>query len=372
MNKKFKDLELSHKLDRAIEKMGFEEMTPVQEKTFQPLMEGKDVLALAPTGTGKTCGFGVPILESLEEDGNNIEAVIICPTRELAKQTCDVLHALTIYMHNIKIVAIYGGEPIDRQIRRLKGKPRIIVATPGRIMDHLSRRTIKLDHIKTVVLDEADRMLDMGFRQDIEEIMEIIPEERQMLLFSATMSSEIKKIADKYLHDETLVKVEGESRVVDTIKQYSVETSHQRKNNALIELLDKKRFDSTIVFVRTKARARQLSKKLNSQGFDSLALHGDLNQNQRDKVMKKYKMANVPILVATDVASRGIDVKAVDAVINFDVPGDSDSYVHRLGRTGRANQKGVAYTFIAANETKMLRDIEHITNSKIVTIGQKE
>lgn len=363
--KNFKDLSICPQLSRAIKKMGFQEMTPVQEKTFQPIMDKGDVLALAPTGTGKTCGFGVPIIEATDPKIKKVQSVILCPTRELARQTVEVLHQLTAFTHGVKVVAIYGGENINRQIQRLKGRPQIIVATPGRMMDHINRRTIRLQDVKTVVLDEGDTMLDMGFRKDIDKIMESIPETRQMVLFSATMSDEIRQISNRYLKNEHIVKINGESRAVDTVKQYSSEVRKQKKTSALVKLLTEKKFVNSLIFVRTKSKARQLSKILSQQGFDAMALHGDLTQRQRDVVMNKYKKRQVQILVATDIASRGIDVDHIEAVINYDIPEDSDSYVHRIGRTGRANQKGSAYTLIDPSERKKLHYITRTTNSHI-------
>lgn len=374
MNKKqFKELNINPKLMKAIDKMGFSEMTSIQQKTFQPISDGKDVMALAPTGTGKTCAFGLPILEKTDTGDKNPATIIICPTRELAKQIADVLHNLTTFMQGIKVVSIYGGENINRQIQKLKGKPQIIVATPGRLLDHLNRRTVRMDNIKHIVLDEADRMLDMGFRKDMDTIIKAAPQKCQMLLFSATMSKEIKAITNKYLKKAVSIKIESKSRVVDTVKQYSAEVDRSGKMAALVKLFNEKSYDSSLVFVRTKSRARQLSRKLGNNGFDALSLHGDLNQRQRDAVMRKYRNGKVSILVATDVASRGIDVFNIDAVINYDIPEDSDSYVHRIGRTGRANNRGDAYTFLDPSERKKMKNIIKSTNTEVksISFGEK-
>jgi ATP-dependent RNA helicase DeaD len=370
--KEFTELDIKPNLTRAIEKMGFTHMTPIQEGTFDPLMEGKDIMALAPTGTGKTAAFGLPILQMTDPKEKNVSTIVLCPTRELAKQTTDVLHQLTTFMHGVKVIAIYGGESIRTQIQKLKGKPQIIVATPGRIMDHMKRRTIRVNNVKRVILDEADRMLDMGFRGDIEHIMKIISGKPQMLMFSATMSKEVIMISERYLKDEVNVTIEGESRVVDTIKQYTAEVQSSKRFNALTKLLNMKDYGFTLVFVEMKTDAKRLARDLIQKGYNAIALHGDLTQKERDQVMKKCRSGNIRVLVATDVASRGLDLDNIDAVVNYDMPEDSDTYVHRIGRTGRANQKGDAYTLLDPSERRKMKSIVDSTNTKVAPIMLQE
>ncbi len=370
--REFKDLDIKPTLIRATEKMGFESMTPIQEGTFDPIMEKKDIMALAPTGTGKTAAFGLPILQMTDPKDKSVSTIILCPTRELAKQTADVFHDLTAFMHGIKIVAIYGGESIRNQIMKLKGKPQIIVATPGRIMDHMKRRTIRVNKVKHVILDEADRMLDMGFRGDIEHIMNIVPGKPQMLMFSATMSKEVIMISERYLKDEVSITIEGKSRVVDTIKQYTAEVQSSKRMAALVKLLKQKDYGFTLVFVEMKSHARRLAKALQQKGFNAIAIHGDLTQRERDAVMKKCRSGQARILVATDVASRGLDLDNIDAVINYDMPEDSDTYVHRIGRTGRANQTGDAYTLLDPSERRKMKSIVESTNTEVEPIMLQE
>ena len=371
-NREFKDLDIKPTLTRAIEKMGFTQMTPIQAGTFDPIMEKKDIMALAPTGTGKTMAFGLPILQMTDPKEKNVSTIVLCPTRELAKQTTDVLHELTSFMHGVKIVAVYGGESIRTQIQKLKGKPQIIVATPGRIMDHMKRRTIRVNKVRHVILDEADRMLDMGFRGDIEHIMKIVPGKPQMLMFSATMSKEVIMISERYLKDEVNVTIEGKSRVVDTIKQYTAEVQSSKRLNALIKLLKMKDYGFSLVFVEMKTDARRLAKALQQKGYNATAIHGDLTQKERDAVMKKCRSGQVRILVATDVASRGLDLDNIDAVINYDMPEDSDTYVHRIGRTGRANQTGDAYTLLDPSERRKMKSIVESTNTEVEDIMLQE
>lgn len=372
MSKKFNTLPITDNLKRALEKMEFEEMTPIQEQTFDPITEKNDIMALAPTGTGKTCAFGLPILNMTDPKEKVVSTIVLCPTRELAQQTTKVLHQLTAFMHGVKVVPIYGGESINKQIQKLKGKPQIIVATPGRMMDHMKRRTIRVNHIKHVVLDEADRMLDMGFRNDIEKIMKNVPKESQMLMFSATMSKEVIMISEKYLKNEVNVTIESESRVVDTVKQYTAEVQSSKRFPALLKLLKEKKFNSVLIFVEMKVTARRLEKMLRQKKYDTCAIHGDLTQRERDIVMKKFRNNNVKILVATDVASRGLDVDNIDAVINYDLPDDSDTYVHRIGRTGRANQTGDAYTLLDPSERRKMQNIIKATNTSVEEIELQE
>lgn len=372
IKKEFEKLDIGPKLKQALEKMSFTQMTPIQEQTFDPIMAGKDIMALAPTGTGKTVAFGLPILNMVDPKEKSLSTIVLCPTRELARQTTDVLHELTTYMHGVKVVAVYGGESIRVQINKLKGKPQIIVATPGRIMDHMKRRTIRVNRIKHVILDEADRMLDMGFRGDIERIMKTIPNKPQMLMFSATMSKEVIMISERYLKDEVNVTIEGESRVVDTIKQYTAEVQSSKRFGALTKLLNMKGYGFTLVFVEMKSDARRLGKLLKQKEYNATSLHGDLTQKERDAVMKKCRSGQIKVLVATDVASRGLDLDNMDAVVNYDLPDDNDTYVHRIGRTGRANQTGDAYTLLDPSERRKMRTILDAANTKAEDIMLQE
>ena len=370
--REFEALDINPKLKKALDRIDFTEMTPIQAQTFDPITKGEDIMALAPTGTGKTAAFGLPILNMTDPKEKNLSTIVLCPTRELAKQTTDVLHELTTYMNGVKIVAIYGGESIRIQINKLKGKPQIIVATPGRMMDHMKRRTIRVNRIKHVILDEADRMLDMGFRGDIERIMKTIPNKPQMLMFSATMSKEVIMISERYLKNEVNVTIEGESRVVDTIRQYTAEVQSSKRPEALTKLLKQKNYGFTLVFVEMKSDARRLAKLLKQKGYNATSLHGDLTQKERDAVMKKCRNGQIKVLVATDVASRGLDLDNIDAVVNYDLPDDNDTYVHRIGRTGRANQTGDAYTLPDPSERRKMRTILEAANTKAEDIMLQE
>ena len=365
----FKDMNLSSGVLRSLDKMGFEGATPVQAKAIAPMLEGGDLVVQAPTGTGKTCAFGIPVIENVDCESQSIQTVILCPTRELAIQTAGVLHKLTAFQRGIRIVALYGGERIERQISALRRRPQIIVATPGRMMDHMKRKTVRLNRVSLVVLDEADRMLDMGFRDDIATILSKTPEERQTVLFSATMPAEIRKIAEEYQTDAQVVQVKQDTLTVECVEQFYTVIQGKQKTPALVGLMNEKSFDQSLVFVCTKRMADSLSQELRQGGMAAAALHGDMPQRQRDTVMDSYRKGNVKILVATDVAARGIDVNNIDAVINYDIPGDSDSYVHRIGRTGRAHSTGVAYTFLYPKERGRLQQIMYATKAKINPIG---
>lgn len=361
----FQDLEISHELLKAISDMGFEETTPIQTQSIPLILAGKDMVAQAPTGTGKTCAFGIPLIENIDSADNTINGLILCPTRELVIQTTDELTKLAKFKRQIKVVPIYGGQQIDRQIFALKKKPQIIVATPGRLMDHLRRRTIKLEQLKYMILDEADEMLNMGFREDIDTILESIPSERQTVLFSATISKDILTIAKKYLHDHEMVKVTHKEVTVPTIEQFYIEVKQNSKVETLTRLIDAKNYDLSIIFCNTKRMVDELTATLSARGYRAEALHGDMKQNQRDKVMSRFKKGLVDILIATDVAARGIDVDDIKVVINYDIPSDEEYYVHRIGRTGRANRKGTAFTFVTNREMYRLREIMRYTKSII-------
>lgn len=344
--------------------MNFKEPSPVQGAAIEPMLKKEDILVQAPTGTGKTAAFCIPIVENTDTQRRSVQSVILSPTRELAVQTAEVLRKLTAYTSGIRLAVLYGGEPINHQIKALKRHPQIIVATPGRLMDHMNRRTVRLNQAECVVLDEADCMLDMGFREDMEEILKKTPQERQTVLFSATMSEGIRKIAKDYQKDAKNISIKQNSMAVDKVEQYYVEMRGNTKIENLLNLFEKKRFKLSLVFVATKAMADKLSNQLNGAGFSADAIHGDLRQRQRDRVMEKYRSGKVSILVATDIAARGIDVNGIDAVINYDIPGDAESYVHRIGRTGRAEKTGIAYTFVVPKEKGKLKGILRETKAK--------
>ena len=365
-------MNLSAELMKGLGKMGFETPSPVQEAAIAPMLAGRDLLVQAPTGTGKTAAFGIPVVEGVEPGSQHIQTVILCPTRELAVQIASVLKQLTACKQGIRTLALYGGEPIGRQITALKRRPQIIVATPGRMMDHMRRHTVRLNQVGCLVLDEADRMLDMGFREDIATIAQSLPEERQTVLFSATLSPEVKGIATAYQRDALPIRVGAESIAAKRVEQYYLEVIKNAKSAELVDLLEERQFGLSLVFVSTKTMADQLAKQLTESGHPADALHGDLRQIQRDKVMRRYRDGKTRILVATDVAARGIDVTGIDAVVNYDVPQDSDSYIHRIGRTGRAGQGGMAFTFIYAWERSRIRDIMADTKASILPVRPEQ
>lgn len=365
MSEQFQKFNLSTQMMRGLEKIGFAEPTPVQEAAIEPMQERQDLLVQAPTGTGKTGAFAIPAIEAIDPSNQNIQTIILCPTRELAVQTAGVIKHLCEYKQGVRTLALYGGEPIYKQITALRKKPQIIVATPGRMIDHMQRRTAKFHHVNLVVMDEADRMLDMGFRDDINMILEQVPTDRQTVLFSATVSNEIKTLAEKYQTNPKHIQIQVDASKVTRVEQFYTEVQQGAKTPALLKLLKESSFGQVVVFVGTKLMADTLVQDLNQSGYQSDVLHGALKQSQRDNVMKRYRAGQVNILVATDVAARGIDVSNIDAVINYDIPGDSDTYTHRIGRTGRANQSGVAHTFLYRKERWKLETIMKETKASI-------
>lgn len=362
---KFSQLELSNEMQRALTKMHFSDAMPVQAQTIAPMMEKHDVLVQSPTGSGKTCAFCIPLVESIDTHTRTIQAVVLCPTRELALQTTAVLHSLSVYKQGVKAVAVYGGESIGKQMAAIRQKPQIIVATPGRFIDLMHRRIIKLGAIKLVVMDEADRMLDMGFREDMDTILSCVPGTRQTVLFSATLSRPILEIAQSYQTDAKTVTIAQDTRTADSVEQYYLEVAANGKQQALEALLRTRSEEQSLVFVATKVMADSLAEALSNAGFLPEALHGGLQQRQRDKVMNRFRSGKTRILVATDVAARGIDIRNMGTVINYDIPQNSDDYVHRIGRTGRANASGVAYTFLYPRERGHLRTIVRETKANI-------
>lgn len=365
----FNTLNLSDEILSGIERMGFSEPTKVQSEAIGPVLEGTDVIVQAPTGTGKTCAFGIPILEKTDGESKNVEVIVLCPTRELVMQTTEELSNVAKYKKGIKVVSVYGGQPIDKQIMALKRKPQIVVATPGRLMDHLRRKTVKMKDLKVLVLDEADEMLNMGFREDLDVILETAPEDRQTVMFSATMPKEIKDIANKYQKKDCVhIKVTKDELTVSTVKQYYLEVKHANRVDAIARLIDANKYSLCMVFCNTKKKVDEICSELRQRKYPADSLHGDMKQEQRDRVMSRFKKGITGILVATDVAARGIDVDDVDAVFNLELPEDFEYYVHRIGRTGRANKEGTSYTFVSGREVKKLKELMKYTNSDISLI----
>ncbi|MDE6357849.1 MAG: DEAD/DEAH box helicase [Eubacteriales bacterium] len=364
-NFSFEELNLSKELVKAVKDMGFEEATPIQSKAILKILDGKDVIGQSQTGTGKTAAFGLPCIDSIDVNNKKLQAVILSPTRELAIQICEEFRKFLKYKDDIKVLPVYGGQPIERQIGALKKGVQIVVGTPGRIMDHMNRRTLKMETVKMVVLDEADEMLDMGFREDIEAILNKMPENRQTILFSATMANEIMELTDQYLTEPETITIARKELTVPNIEQIYFEIKEKTKVEATSRLMDMYAPDLAIVFCNTKKRVDELVEHLQGRGYFAEGLHGDLKQIQRDIVMKKFRNRTIEILVATDVAARGIDVDDVDIVINYDLPQDEEYYVHRIGRTGRAGRSGKAFSFVVGREIYKLRDIMKYTKSKV-------
>lgn len=363
---RFEDLHLSEEIQKAIADIGFEEATPIQYESIPLILKGSDIIGQAQTGTGKTAAFGIPTLERIDPANKKLQAVILCPTRELAIQVAEELNKLSKYKGWIKILPIYGGQPIERQIKGLKKGVQIIIGTPGRVMDHMNRHTLKMDNVKMVILDEADEMLDMGFREDIEFILKKVPEQRQTILFSATMPQAILNLTRKYQKDPQFIKMVHKELTVPRIEQYYFEVKSQAKPEILSRLIDIYNLKLALVFCNTKRRVDELVENLQARGYQADKLHGDMRQSQRDSVMSKYRKGIVEILVATDVAARGIDVENIEAVFNYDIPHDEEYYVHRIGRTGRAGKTGRAFSFVIGREIYQIRDIQRYTKTKII------
>ncbi len=355
---------LDNRIVRAIREMGFEKLSPIQEQAIPYLLQGEDIIGQAQTGTGKTAAFGIPAIQHINPDVKKLQTIILCPTRELAIQAAEELRKIAKYMHGIKVLPVYGGQDISRQIAGLRGV-QIIVGTPGRVMDHMRRHTIKLDLVNMVVLDEADEMLNMGFREDMELILGQIPGEHQTALFSATMPKPILEITDRFQNDAKLVKVAAQELTIPLVSQKFYRVKNQDKDAACVRLLEYYQPKLTLIFCNTKKKVDELSDFLKEQGFQAEGLHGDLSQAQRDAVMKRFRNGGTSILIATDVAARGIDVDDVEAVINYDIPQDIEYYVHRIGRTGRAGRKGRSFTFANSREIGKIREIERVCHTTI-------
>ncbi|MGM0421257.1 MAG: DEAD/DEAH box helicase [Bacillota bacterium] len=365
---KFKELGLSEDILRAVTDMGFEAATPIQRKAIPMILEGKDIIGKAQTGTGKTAAFGIPLLEKIDVDNKNPQAIILCPTRELAIQVAREIKKLAKYKDGVTALPIYGGQSIGKQIKALKRGAQIIIGTPGRVMDHMRRGTLKLYGIDYMVLDEVDVMLDMGFVDDIKTILKDIPEDRQTLFFSATIPNAIQSLSKKYQQNSSYIKIAHEKVTVPQIEQYYLNLKGKNKYTALTRLLDLHSPELALVFCNTRNMVDQLTSQLMADGYPVDGLHGGLNQHQRDRVMGAFRNGSIKVLVATDVAARGIDVDNIETVFNFDLPQDTDYYVHRIGRTGRAGKSGKAFSFVAGRDRGKLREIQRFTKSKI---GQK-
>lgn len=364
-NLRYEDSGINPKILRTVSEMGYTQMTPIQEQAIPQLMEGKDVIGQAQTGTGKTAAFGIPMLQMVDPASRELQGMILCPTRELAIQAAEELHKFSKYMHGIRVVPIYGGQDISRQIKALKGGVQIIVGTPGRVMDHMRRHTIKLDSLKMVVLDEADEMLNMGFREDMEAILGEIPCEHQTALFSATMPQAILDITYKYQKDAVVVRITKQELTIPLVKQYYYVVKNIYKEEAISRLIDTYNLKRSIVFCNTKKMVDELAEHLKDRGYQAEGLHGDMTQKQRDFVMNRFKNGSLQVLIATDVAARGIDVDDLEAVFNYDVPQDTEYYVHRIGRTGRAGREGLAFTFAYGRDLYRIREIERVCKTKM-------
>ena len=362
---RFEEMGLSEEIQKAVRYMGFEEASPIQAKAIPAMISGIDLIGQAQTGTGKTAAFGIPILEKVYPKLKKLQAIVLCPTRELAIQVADEIRNLSRYMHGIKVLPIYGGQDIVKQIRSLKSGTQIVIGTPGRVMDHMRRKTMKLDFVHTVVLDEADEMLNMGFREDIEFVLSGVPEERQTVLFSATMPKPIMEITKKFQNNAKVIKVTKKELTVPNIEQYYYDVKPKKKEEVLSRLLDIYSPRLSVVFCNTKKQVDLLVNALLGRGYFAAGLHGDMKQEQRDRVMQGFRTGKTEILVATDVAARGIDVDEVEAVFNYDLPQDDEYYVHRIGRTGRAGREGRAFSFVSGKEVYKLKEIQRYCKTKI-------
>ena len=363
---RYDQLELSPELMRAIEKKGYVQATPVQGGAIPYFMEWRDVIAKAPTGTGKTFAFGIPMVEHIDPREDAVQGLVLAPTRELAIQIMAELRDLCEFKEGVRAVVLYGGQPIDKQITQLKKRPQIVVATPGRLMDHMKRRTVRLDRVQTVVLDEADRMLDMGFIHDVTRILDAIKSRKNLGMFSATISREVMDISWVYQRDPVEITVRADEQNKPDIQQYRIEVERGDKTEITARLLEAGSYERAIAFCNTKNMTDRLSGLLKMRGFSAEAIHGDIQQSVREKTLNRFRRGELRVLVATDVAARGLDIDDVDVVFNYDVPDENEYYVHRIGRTGRAKRHGVAYTLVSTiTESMRMDDIEKATKNKV-------
>lgn len=362
---RFEELQINEDILKAVEDMGFEEASPIQAQSIPVIMTGRDIVGQAQTGTGKTAAYSIPLLQKIDPELKKVQAIVLCPTRELAVQVAEEIRKLAKYMSDIKVLPVYGGQEIVRQIKSLKTGVQVVVGTPGRVMDHMRRKTVKFDHVSMVVLDEADEMLDMGFREDMETILTDTPENRQTVMFSATMAKPIMEIARTFQQDAEVIKVVRKELTVENIDQFYYEVRPKNKNEVLCRLIDIYNPKLSVVFCNTKRQVDDLISELKGRGYFADGIHGDMKQAQRDRVMADFRSGKTEILIATDVAARGIDVEDVDIVFNYDLPQDEEYYVHRIGRTGRAGREGLALSFVSGKEVYKLKDIEHYCKTKI-------
>ncbi|AZG43927.1 DEAD/DEAH box helicase [Gordonia insulae] len=365
----FDDLEIDSRVRQAIVDVGYETPSPIQAATIPPLMAGRDVVGLAQTGTGKTAAFAIPILSRIDSSARRPLALVLAPTRELALQVAEAFGRYSSHMPEVRVLPIYGGQSYGVQLAGLKRGAQVIVGTPGRVIDHLDKGTLDISQLEYLVLDEADEMLTMGFAEDVERILAETPDSKQVALFSATMPSAIRRLAQRYLHDPQEITVKSKTATAQNITQRYLQVSHQRKLDALTRFLEVETFDAMIVFVRTKSGTEELAEKLRSRGFSAVAINGDMVQAQRERTINQLKNGQIDILVATDVAARGLDVDRISHVVNYDIPHDTESYVHRIGRTGRAGRSGNALLFVSPRERHLLRAIERATRSTLTEIG---
>ena len=368
----YSELNVPEQIHKAVERMGFTEMTEVQEKAIPPMMEGKDIIAKAPTGTGKTCAFGIPLILGLDQSRNYPQAVVMAPTRELAQQITEDLQDLAHFYPDIRVVTVYGGANIQKQIEKLKKGAQIVVATPGRLQDHMNRRTVDLSHVTTVVLDEADEMRNMGFYKDVRKILDQIKSRQRLAMFSATISREVMDIGWLYQRDAEEITVQPVEDSAPRIDQYLVLTTGRNKLADMAEIIVQKGYTRVRVFCNQKYTTAMLANQMARLNFVVDCLHGDLSQAERNKIMGEFKAGNIAVLVATDVAARGIDVSEVDAVFNYDVPDSNEYYTHRIGRTGRAKHTGEAYVLYTKEEHKRVRDMLRYTRNTATPIAFDE
>ncbi len=363
---RFDSLGLSEEIMRALEKKNYQVSTPIQAGCIPPMLDWQDVTAKAPTGTGKTFAFGIPIIEHIDSESDQVQAVILAPTRELAMQITSEMRDLAQFKPGVRLVCLYGGQPIGKQIDALKKRPQIVIATPGRLGDHLKRRTVRIDQVQTAVLDEADRMLDMGFIHDVTRLLDQMKNRKNLGLFSATISREVMDIAWVYQRDAVEITVRADEENKPDILQYRLELTMDQKVDAVEKILNLEQYDRVMIFCNTKGNTERVTKLLQMRGVDAQCIHGDIPQEKREKVMARFRKGELRVFVATDVAARGIDVDDVDAVFNYDVPDENEYYVHRIGRTGRAKRHGVAYTFVTDYPSMVrLNDIAKHTRNQI-------
>ncbi len=368
----YNELGVPHEIRRAVERMGFVELTEIQEKAIFPILDGKDVTAKAPTGTGKTCAFGIPLLCDLNRHSDKVQALVLAPTRELAQQITEDLRDLAHFWPDLRIACLYGGQAITKQMDQLKKGPQLVVATPGRLMDHMKRRSVNLHAVTRVVLDEADEMLDMGFYKDVVKILDSLKNRKQLCMFSATISREVMDIGWLYQRDPVEITVQPVQDSMPKITQYSLETTGRNKLPDLAALIVNGGYDRVMVFCNTKYTTGMLANQMARLHFDVDCLHGDLSQAERNQIMGRFREGKLRVLVSTDVAARGIDIEDVDAVFNYDIPQSNEYYTHRIGRTGRAKREGVSFIFYLPDEKKRLKEMLRLTrsNAAAISIGE--